>query len=591
MKKALSHRSHRSHRSLTSFAFTLVLAASVALSASTLTGCADENDPKTWVKRLDDPSQRAAAIERLNNFYQDAYSSHGKKPDAPEVKAIVDVIVEPLTTTYTKGGLDDKTRKTLIKTLADIRDPRSGPAFAKVFNEYEAGKTDDDVEQASYAVIGIYKGGGKVDQSVIDAQWNCFSKFAPTKSKTADGKGAHLKATTALHDAMLAVKDPSWGAKATDKLKAAVVLDDQPVNDQLDFWQTTSIQILKELKYAPAAHQLVVVLMTKNKLKIANNAKTALLNIPKEAVPQLSAGLLGTDPELAALQADYGPEKGFVIPLVDVLAYTTTQAAKEAIIQYIPQLDSDQNRMAVATYLTQFPPDPKVTDAFKGLYAKLPPIAEKGSDDTGRERAQLLQVSGEFGDPSLVPFIIKEATSAKGDLVILAEVGGIQAATKVMMPDQVKVVGDALSALEKQPLAPGEKQGVADLRAAYDLAAGVTTKCTKDVACYLGVLDEPVPTGNGANWKAIKAAAMAGMLGNDATRKTLVEKLPKITNPGARLATATAIDRLTPNGDVATAEALEKIVADDTAKNNLEALKGDDAVVKVGLRLRARAGQ
>ncbi len=580
------------NRTLTSFALTLAIAAGAAFATSTLAGCADENDPKTWVKRLDDPSQRATAIERLGNFYQDAYSSHGKKSDAPEVKAVVDVIVEPLTTTYTKGGLDDKTRKALIKTLSDIRDPRSGPAFAKVFNEYEAGKTDDDVEQASYAVAGIYKAGGKVDQSVIDAQWNCFTKFAPTKSKTADGKGAHLKATTALHDAMLAVKDPSWGPKAVDKLKAPVILDDQPVNDQLDFWQTTSVQILKELKYAPAAKQLVMVLMTKNKLKIANNAKTALLNIPKEAVPQLAAGLLGTDPELTALQADYGPDKGFVIPLVDVLAYTTTQAAKDAILQYIPSLDSDQNRMAVATYLTQFPPDPKVTDAFKGLYGKLPPIADKGADDTGRERAQLLQVSGEFGDPSLVPFIIKEATTAKGDLVILAQVGGIQAATKVMMPEQVKGVGDALTTLEKQPLAPGEKQGVADLRAAYDLAAGVTTKCTKDVSCYLSVLDEPIPaTGAAANWKAIKAAAMAGMLGNEATKKALLDKLPKITNPGARLATATAIDRLAPAGDAATAAALEKIVADDQAKNNLEALKGDDAVVKVGLRLRARAGQ
>ncbi len=580
-----------SHRTA-SFAFTLALAAGLALGASTLTGCADENDPKTWVKRLDDPAQRSAAIERLGNFYNDAFSSHGKKADAPEVKSLVDVIVDPLTTTYTKGGLDDKTRKMLIKTLSDIRDPRSGPAFAKVFNEYEAGKTDDDVEQASYAVIGIYKGGGKLDQSVIDAQWNCFSKFAPTKSKTADGKGAHLKATTALHDAMLAVKDPSWGPKATDKLKAPVVLDDQPVNDQLDFWQTTSVQILKELKYAPAAKQLVTVLMTKNKLKIANTAKAALLNIPKDAVPQLSAGLLGTDPDLKALQGDYGPDKGFVVPLVDVLSYTTTNAAKDTILQYIPQLDSDQNRMAVATYLTQFPPDPKVTNAFKDLYGKLPPIAEKGSDDTGRERAQLLQVSGEFGDPSLVPFIIKEATTAKGDLVILAEVGGIQAATKVMQAEQVKGIGDALAALEKQPLAPGEKQGVADLRAAYDLAAGVTNKCTKDVTCYLATLDEPIPsTGSAANWKAIKAAVMAGMLGNDATKKALLEKLPKVTNPGARLAMATAIDRLAPNGDVAAAEALEKIVADDTAKNALEALKGDDAVIKVALRLRARAGQ
>jgi hypothetical protein len=84
---------------------------------------------------------------------------------------------------------------------------------------------------------------------------------------------------------------------------------------------------------------------------------------------------------------------------------------------------------------------------------------------------------------------------------------------------------------------------------------------------------------------------MCGMLGNEATRKSLVEKLPKITNPGARLAAAVAIDHLTPAGDVATADALDKIVEGDKEKNNADVLKGDDALVKVALRLRARAGQ
>ena len=33
----------------------------VAVATSTLVACDDENEPKTWVKRLDDPAQRAPA--------------------------------------------------------------------------------------------------------------------------------------------------------------------------------------------------------------------------------------------------------------------------------------------------------------------------------------------------------------------------------------------------------------------------------------------------------------------------------------------------------------------------------------------------
>ncbi|MEO8800590.1 MAG: hypothetical protein ABI551_22055, partial [Polyangiaceae bacterium] len=50
----------------------------VTLSASMLAACADENDPKTWVKRLDDPAQRAASIKRLSQFFEDAMTDAKK---------------------------------------------------------------------------------------------------------------------------------------------------------------------------------------------------------------------------------------------------------------------------------------------------------------------------------------------------------------------------------------------------------------------------------------------------------------------------------------------------------------------------------
>src|SRR5579871_4818475 len=106
----------------------LSAAASVAAPISTLVvgrgagaalvACDDENDPKTWVKRLDDPAQRANAIKRLTQIYEDRMTKASNDAAAPEIKELLDTIVEPLAKTYTGGGLDDKTRTDLMKSLA-----------------------------------------------------------------------------------------------------------------------------------------------------------------------------------------------------------------------------------------------------------------------------------------------------------------------------------------------------------------------------------------------------------------------------------------------------------------------------------------
>lgn len=559
--------------------------------ASSAVGCADENDPKTWIKRLDDPAQRAPAVKRLGQFFDDAMANNNKNRDSAPVKALLDVIAEPMTQCYTKGGLDEKTRKDLIKELSDMRDIRTGPALAKAFQDYESGKTDnDDVRYASQAVKGMAEAGKLTDQAVIDAIWQCFTKFAPTKSKS-------INATTDLHDAVRAVKSPSYGPKAVPMLLKPVVLDDKsPVNDELDFWQMTAVQVISDLKYDDdkAVRALVSVLMTENKIKLANPAKTALLKMPKKSVPLLTAALNGSDPDFAKIAADWDPKgKGYVIRLIDVLSYASTDAARDAILANIGSVDNDFNRAAFTQTLVLFPSDPKTLDAFKANYAKLPPIADgKGGADTGNERSNLLVVAGDLYQPSLVPWLLSEAKAAKGDFIIAAQVNALQSAIKVAQPDQRKTVEDAVKALEAQKVSKQEQDAISNIRQAFDAGMSSLDKCQKDVNCYLGVLEETIPTTPpAANWKAIKAATMCAILGDGGTATALAGKLPKVLNPGARLAVSNAIDHLQPKGNNAIADALDKVVADDTAGTNKQLLAADDALVKVALRLRARASQ
>ncbi len=76
---------------------------------------------------------------------------------APEVKQLLDTIVDPLTKQYTGGGLDDLTRTDLMKFLAETHDPRSQPALAKALKDFEMGKTDDEVRVACESINAMAK--------------------------------------------------------------------------------------------------------------------------------------------------------------------------------------------------------------------------------------------------------------------------------------------------------------------------------------------------------------------------------------------------------------------------------------------------
>jgi hypothetical protein len=127
----------------------------------------------------------------------------------------------------------------------------------------------------------------------------------------------------------------------------------------------------------------------------------------------------------------------------------------------------------------------------------------------------------------------------------------------------------------------------------FDYASQALDKCGTGPSCYLSVLDEPIPSSpTTANWRAVKSAWMSVIYGSgspDATRAELVKRVDKVKDANARLALVEAIDRLAPKGDIATADALDKVVAGDQKAGDKNVLMADDAVVKIALRLRARA--
>ncbi len=540
-------------------------------SASALVACADENEPSTWVKRLDDPAQRSAAIKRLGQFFQDSLTKNNNNREAAEPKAMLDTVVEPLTKVYVAGGLDEKTRKDLIKALGDMSDPRASAAFAKAFTDYEAGKNDEDVKFSAQAVQRMQAAGKKLDQTVVDALWICFSKFQVSKAKS-------INLVTDLADAVMEVKSPSYGPKAMEKLAAPVADSIDSQQDQIQFWQKISIRVIKELKYGAAAKPLVKVLLDPRKADLRGTAQAALLTIPKEAETQLIAALKGTDPELAKAASEV-PDKFGTAILADSISWISRPSGKEALLTALDAADTDTNRVVLAQTLTRFPPDARVKEALLKTYAKIAPGTRLKTPGDPFARPVLVQVSASLYDPTMTEWAIKEVAGSKGDEGASMIAFGIEAAVKLMTKEQVAAVGQVVT----KNWSPKE-QGL------YKSAAEVVNACDKNAQCYVTELSKPTKSADPAvMWRSIKAARMAALYGKDDTKKALVDALPKVTEGGARLALVEAIDYLSPKGDVAAAAALDKVVAADVASGNKNLIQADDAVVKVANRLRARA--
>jgi hypothetical protein len=526
---------------------------------------------------LGDATQRPEAVEHLQQAFNDCMGRNGNNTSSAEVKGLLDTIVEPLEKTYVGGNVDDRTRVDLIKLLADTRDARATPAFAKALRDYEPGRTDDDARFACSAIDYLAKQGVKLEQPVVDELWNVFSKFHPSKAKSE-------RLYHAIHDAILSVHDPSYGDKAADKLAAKVEDSVDSKMDQLQWWQLTSIQVLSALRYAKAAKPLVLVLLTPSKQDLNATTRTCLLKIGPAAEIELIKALEGQDPDYALAGAGY-KDKGSLAIVADALALLSRPAGRDAILAALPRASTDSAVTGLAQALVQFPEVPAIEPAFQAAYRRLKWTASVDLLGPLNPKGALAQASANFFDPSLTDWLAREVGAAPEDSKILP----LEAAIKVMPAEKRAIVG---AALKKAWDATGDEVYIA-YKQIFDLASDVATKCKKDVGCYLLELDVPIPSKPGGDWKAIKAAWMAVAYTpgatQAATRGELLARVDKVKDAGARLALVEAIDELAPKGDTATADALDQIIAADMKAGDRNLLMADDAVAKVALRLRARA--
>jgi hypothetical protein len=569
----------RTARRITPLLHSLLLgtmtAMSVGAAATTLVGCADENSPETHVKRLGEPATRTAAMNRLIQFFEDAMTRDNKDRNGPTVKPLLDKILEPMTTMCVSADLEPATTAKLVKFLSDTRDPRTEACLVKTLKDYKPDSTEENVRWASRAV------GALKLKAASGPLLDVFKKVRPSKPKAA-------AIYRDVHDALIDLADPAWEGEL-------ITLLERPIADRSDgnvlrdegFWQITAAELLGIMKSEKAVKPLIKAIVSPMKADVAMTAVNALIKIGKPAMAPTIALLKSEDKELVDyskgenLKAGAGPdgkpsaeaikiaEKAHIGTAAIILATIGRAEATPVLIEAMSGVD-DVSRALIARELAKLPKTPESVKAFQAAYEKTPLSLSIPPGQGAREA--LLDAAATFFDASFVPWIVKTAKDARGEDSDVEPVraSSLLAAMKLMTKEQIPVV-DELYAL-KTTGADGKPSTLGKgFEKEYKAANELLNACGSKTECFLAKLVEPASQAKDTQFQGIKSAYMIGALGTPEVRAKLVESMPKLTNAAVRFVAVSVIDQLSPSGDKAVAEQLQKIV--DEAETSKDAAK------------------
>jgi hypothetical protein len=553
----------------------------LALSAVTLVACQDESEPEYWVEKLDDNAWRARAIKQLDQFYEDAVTRANQQQDSPELKALVEKIIVPLTNTYVTqyDNVDEKSRHRLIKLLATMRDPRTEPALTKAIGEFaEKGRGGEDLKWAARAAADL-KLSGTADEMI--------GAYAKLRADSEEG-GAVWRD---MMQSMVVMADKSWTPRLIKALEPDMPLPQgeqskEKISDfrNQQFWQTTAVQLLGTIGDPAGIDPLLKVMLDPSKAPLQTDAVISLVKIGKPAIARATQLLEGQDKELvdyAALRARKAA--GSAIPPSDaphvraaaiVLGTIGNSSAAPSLIAALEKEKNEQNQAVLLRELAKLPPSAQNEQAFKAGFQKIEPDV---AIPPGQPALQVLAESAtSFFDPTLVPWLLAEGGKIKDDEDTRSAL--LVAAIKLMGPEQVAAVGAA-----------ADKYGSELEQSVFNEAAGVVKSCGKEAACYLETATKAASQGDKGQFLGIKAAYMVGVYGNEKVRDQLVSGIDPISNAAVRFTAAKVIDYLSPKGSTSAADELQKVVDNNVKRGDGDKIAGDVPLKQVIYRLRSRA--
>lgn len=560
-----------------------------AASSTLIVGCTNENQPEYWVKKLDDAAWRPRAVNRLAQFFEDSMSKSEKDLSNPEVKALVEKLVAPLSDLYVNqyDNLDEKTREGLINLLASFKDERTAPALTFAFEEFgKRGRGGKDIRSASRTVR---------DLKLKSAAPAVFAAFLKTKPSTKEG--AYYRD---LNEALLAVADPSWEAQLVPLLDqefpSLQEKSESAVADYRDaLYQTiTAIQLLGELGAASAVVPLIKVILDPGKADAGNEALLALTKIGKPSVDATVKLLQDQDPDLAQfhqrrLQKASGADKPpggnpHVGRAAIILGALGRSEAIKPMLAALENAKDDGEKAQFMMTLSMLPHTPEVKEAFTTGLNEMP----KDATINGTNALQALSEPATlFFDPAMATVLVERAKEMKSKDDAVGKSLLALAAIKVMDSSNVAAVGALVKSLPKGEGALA--QHLDKVRKGFELTSKLLEACNKDVACYTAEARKSDNQGDNTQLIAVKALYMVGILGDASSAAALVDAFPEMNHGALRYVGCQVIDHHHPSGSKELAQKLQDIVDKNSKSMDRDVSANDKPLRDALYRLRARA--
>jgi len=509
----------------------------IVVAALSVACHAAEDDPKGQAEELADPVRRENAIFHLKEIYTKTLAAKGGERQSPEVVAVADVIVGPLTDTYLGFPEDRISGLAILDLLYEMQDPRSIPALLDALN-WRTEVSEDHAIRAAQTLQAIEVPDAEKAQ-VIQTLARSLERITGARSVDDKMRVAMIRALGSLED-----------QRATEILTTIATKQDENQNFLINRLAAQQLGELRDPSAIPALIKcLFLFAPNRPDMRMNDVAAEALILIGRPSLDPLLNMMKGNDETANAIAKSYidavkdrRPDLATKMTVRQVIGAEAAFAlgalgfseSLEPLLKEASSSDTTRKlNAAIALVRLDVPPQDqeRVRAALKQVYASLP----KGYQGV-RMRGQLLAAMAHTYDAELMPFILEQLNDKKSN----PEVRLIAAANYALLANQSEA-GKLSAAIADEK--PSEAGGYREKLAEHKPMISLAEECNASVDCWMG----KVSSADTAT--ARKAAYMLGRFGagNEKAIDALVDQLGS-EEIGVRLAALMALDRIAEDG-------------------------------------------
>ena len=542
-------------------------------------GChAAENDPEGQASELSDPVRRENAIFNLKGIYTETLAANGGDRSSPEVEAVADVIVDPLTRAYLDYPEDRINGLAMLNLLHEVQDPRSMPALIEALN-WRTEVSEDHADRAAQTIQVM-------EISAADRP-EVISALARSLERITDARREDNKMRVSMIRALGSLEDKG----ATEILTSIATKQDEKQNFLINRLAAQQLGELRDPAAIPALIKCLFLFAPNHpELRMNDVAAEALILIGRPSLKPLLGVLAGKDASANAIAKQYihavkarrpdlansmtvrqvtGGEASFAL---GALGFSE---ALEPLLKEAASKDTPRKlNAAIALVRVDVPEGQKdrVRSTLKKVFGELP----KGYQGV-QMRGQLLAAIAHMYDAEMMPFIYAQVVDkrANPDVRLIAVQNYALLANKAEAAQLAQAI-----AREKPSEAGGYREKFEERNPLLDLAK----ECDTNIDCWVS---------KASSADAEKARKGAYMLGRYARGKTqaidaLVSQLGN-DDLGVRLSALMALDQIAVKGSTGAVTKVDELRTREEGQSVWTRFRGE--ALPIQARLRSRAGE